>query len=1029
MKKPLNIIESSMKNWQIIVALVVSMMAIGVLALQNMPRNEFPDFTVRQGIIIGVYPGATSEQVENQLATVVENYIFGYKEINKAKTYSVSSEGQMIVFVELNDGVENADQFWSKLRHGLDELKMQLPSDVVALIGTNDFGDTSALLITMSSDDKSYRELEDLMKDLESEIRKVSSVSKIKRLGAQKEKIFIYVQPEKLNEYQINPMTILGSFKLQETLKYAGQLDNGELILPVHFPSKFESEEDLRNQIIFTDFEGNIIKLKDVARIERKYDTPDSYIKNNGDKSVLLSLEMQQGENIVQYGEEVIGVIERFKDKIPDNVKINIISNQPEVVDHSISHFLKEFILAIASVIIVTMLLLPFRVSAVAAVTIPISILMTLGIMQMFGLQLDIVSLAGLIVVLGMVVDNAIVVIDNHVEKLDQGETPWESAWQAAKDLFIPVLSATAAIIASFLPLMFFMKGMSGDFIGAFPLTIAIALIISMAVAILLVPFMCYVFIKKGLHQKEEKTKQKKGLLDLVQKGYDHILFKAFEYPKIVITLGLFTVLLAVGIFATIDQQMFPAMDRNQFSVEVYLPEGTSLQKTEIVIDSLETVLMEDQRITNVASFLGNGSPRFHALYAPHMPAKNYGQILVNTISNDATLEIIEAYENKYKDVFPEAKVKWKQLKMESFSAPIEVRVSGNNKITIRETAIKIEEILKAHEHTNWVRNDWLEKRAGIKIELDPDKANQLGYSKTLVASSLMLAMNGIPLTSIWDEDYPVDVIMINEEHLTDDLSDIENQYIPSAFTPESLPLRTIGNLNTEWTEGNVVRRNGVKTITVQADVENGKIYANVFSDIKPLIDELKLPEGVTIAYGGEQAEMIQNYIPMGISLGVSILLIFIILLFQFKTTKTALLVMSTMLLSLFGASFGLYIVGYPFGMTSFIGIIGLMGITVRNGIILVDYAIELIHKEEMTVKEAAIAAGRRRMRPIFLTSMAAAIGVVPMIISNSPLWGPLGTVICFGLIFGMILTLFVLPVLYWRSFRNVTLKKSELIK
>ena len=491
-----------MRHRQIILAFVVVMMTIGVFALLNMPRNEFPDFTIRQGVIVGVFPGATSEEVEDQLTVKVENYLFGYEEVNKDKTYSQSSEGRMIIFVELNDDVHDADKFWSKLRHGLDELKMQLPAGVIALVGTNDFGDTSALLITMSSEKKGYRELSEIMKDLESEVRRIPSVSKIKRYGEQQEKIFVYIQTEKLNEYNIQPSSILASFKIQDALTYAGSLDNGDLILPVHLPARFQSEADLAEQIVYSDPQGNIIRLKDVARIERKYDKPDNYIRNNGNNALLLSLEMQKGFNIVQYGEEVSHAIEDFKSRIDKDVKINIISNQPEVVDHAISHFMREFLIAIISVILVTMILLPLRVSSVAAITIPISILITLGIMQMVGLQLDIVSLAGLIVVLGMVVDNAIVVIDNHIEKLDQGVAPWDAAWQAATELFVPVLSATAAIIASFMPLMLFLKGMAGDFIGAFPLTIAIALIISMVVAVLLVPVICYLFIKNGLHKK-----------------------------------------------------------------------------------------------------------------------------------------------------------------------------------------------------------------------------------------------------------------------------------------------------------------------------------------------------------------------------------------------------------------------------------------------------------------------------------------------------------------------------------------------
>lgn len=1021
MHKKINILEAAMKYYQIVLALVIVMITLGVFALINMPRDEFPEFTIRQGVIVGIYPGATSAQVEDQLTTKVENYIFGYKEVNKNNTYSESKEGRMVIYVELNDDVEDSDQFWSKLRLGLDELKMKLPSGVLALVGTNDFGDTSALLITLSSDQRDYRELEVILKKLEAQIRKINSVSKIKRYGEQQEKVYVYVKPERLSEFNIQPAHIFAAFQMQDAINYAGDLDNGELVLPVHLPPKFQSKEDIEQQIIFADPLGNIIRIKDLARVEKKYEEASNYIRNNGNNALLLSLEMQQGNNIVEFGDEVFAVINKFKNQLPEDVEVNVISNQPEVVNQSIGHFMKEFIIAILAVILVTMFLLPFRVSSVAAVTIPISILMTMGIMQFMGIPLDIVSLAGLIVVLGMVVDNAIVVIDNHLEQLDHGETPWNAAWKAATELFIPVLSATAAIIAAFMPLMFFLKGMAGDFVSSFPMTIAIALFISMFVAIFLVPFMCYIFIKKGLHQRANKRKRA-SLLDLVQKFYDKGLTLVFKFPMTSILIGVISVVLAVLMFRTMDQKMFPAMDRKQFAVEVYLPEGSSLKKTEQVMDTLETILMSDDRITNVASFIGTGSPRFHTLYVPHMASKNYGQIIVNTTSIETTEVLLDEYSEKYKNAFPEAHVKWKQLALEGFPAPIEIRISGDNIEDLHKSAEKVAQILRQNDGITWVRDTWLEKRPGISVDLDKNKAMQLGYTNTMVNTSLMTSLNGMPITTIWEEDYPIDVVLSEEKEDRDDIKDLENQYVSSFLTMNSLPLRSVGNINPEWTEGCICRRNGVRTITVQADVERALIYANVLSQVKPEIDALELAEGMSVEYGGELESMIENYVPMAYSFGVSLVLIFFILIIQFKTSRRALVIMSTMLLSLFGAVLGLKIIGYPFGITAFIGIIGLMGITVRNGIILVDYAMHLVTKEGFSYKEAAIQAGKRRMRPIFLTSMAAAMGVVPMILSDSPLWGPLGTVICFGLIFGMILTLYILPVLYWKTTRTKTL-------
>ena len=314
--KKTGIIESAMRNNNIVIIITTLLMVIGVVALQKMPRNEFPQFTIRQGVIVGVYPGATSAEVEAQLTRTVENYIFGYQEVDKSKTYSLSKDGMMYIFVELNGDVKNIDPFWSKLKHGLDELKMTLPSGVLALVANSDFGDTAALLITLSSDTKSYKELENELKKLESECRKIPSASKIKHYGLQKEKIYVNVKPEKLNEYNIKSVSLLGSYQLNGMVNYAGELKDGKNNLVVHLPANFESEKDLADQIVYSDPSGNIVRLKNIATIERRYEDPDSYIKQNGKKTILLSLEMQPGNNIVEFGKEVDKALTHLKNNV-----------------------------------------------------------------------------------------------------------------------------------------------------------------------------------------------------------------------------------------------------------------------------------------------------------------------------------------------------------------------------------------------------------------------------------------------------------------------------------------------------------------------------------------------------------------------------------------------------------------------------------------------------------------------------------------------------------------------------------------
>lgn len=1019
-KKNFNIIELAMKHKQIAIIITSVFVLFGVFSLIVMPRNEFPEFTIRQGLIVGVYPGANSEQVEEQLATKVESFLYGFEEVNREKTYSISKEGMLIVFVEVNNNVKDPDAFWDKIKFGLNNLKMELPPQVLALIANNDFGNTSAILLTVQSDSKTYKELDRELKIIETELRKIKAVSKVKHFGLTQEQITIYPDNDKLAYYGVKPMSVLAAAQLEGSVYYGGELDNGALITPIHIPATYHSEEDIKNQIVYTDPTGNVIRVKDIARVVREYPKPDAYIKNNGANSLLISLEMQPGNNIVAFGKTVDETLHTLKGKISPDVQVAKIADMPQAVEHSITHFLSEFCIAIIAVIIVTMLLLPFRVAAVAGATIPISIFITIGILYALGVELHTVSLAGLIVVLGMVVDNAIVVLDGHIEKLDHKENAWDAAWKSTKELFVPVFSATMAIIATYIPMVFFLDGMVGDFVGSLPITIGVALITSLLIACLLVPYMSYVFIKKGI-KKEESKKKKKSLLDSVQAVYDRTLEWAFRIPKTTILIGVVSIVLGGVILALVPRQLFPKVERNQFAVEIYLPEGSTLEQTALVSDSLEQMLMHDKRVINVAAFVGTSSPRFHTTYAPNFPSKNYAQLVVNTQTADDAFALLNEYETKYRNLFPNAYVRMKQLDLLSTTAPIEVRISGDNIDSIKTLAQQVKTVMEKNENVIWARTDYLNPRQGISVQINNETANRLGLTKGIIATSLAAGFSGMPVGTIWENDYPITVKLVNEQHQKNGFDDIANQNVTSPLTGATVPVRQIAtSITNDWSEGQIIRRNGTRTITVRADVKRGVLPYKVLSELKPEINKIGKGEQITLSYGGEQENEVENYIPLAKALFAGVMLIFFILLFQFKKPKLVFLVMMTMPLSFLGAALGLIITGYPFGLTSFLGIMSLMGIVVRNGIILIDYAEELRSKNGMSLSEAAIAAGKRRMRPIFLTSFAAAVGVVPMIVSGSTLWGPLGAVVCFGLLVSMILTLYMIPVMY-----NQLLKKN----
>lgn len=380
MEKKRNIVEWAMHYRQIVILVTCCLVAFGIYSLPQMQKNEFPDFTIRQGMVIAVAPGNTVNEMVEQVTKPLENYIFTYKEVKKEKTFSTTRDGIVFVQVELNDDLNNKDEFWSKFKHGVAAFKSELPPNVLAVQVMDDFGDTSALLITMESKDKTYRELSDYMDELENRLRRIPSVGRLSVSGERQEQISIYLDPERLSHYGLNEQLIAGQLFAKGFVTTGGRIQTPEYVLPVHVEKTFNTLYDVQQQIVYSDPSGNVVRLQDVARVVKEYPHADSYIKNNGTKCILLSVEMKKGKNIVQMGDDINRVLEEFKKELPSEVNMYRITDQAQVVGDSVYDFLCELVIAIVAVVIVVMLLLPLRVALVAASTIPITIFISLGL-------------------------------------------------------------------------------------------------------------------------------------------------------------------------------------------------------------------------------------------------------------------------------------------------------------------------------------------------------------------------------------------------------------------------------------------------------------------------------------------------------------------------------------------------------------------------------------------------------------------------------------------------------------------------
>ncbi len=1027
--RKIGFIESSMRYHKIMLLIVGLLVALGIYGLFMMPKQEFPPFTIRQGLVVGVYPGATSAEVEEQLAKPLERFLFTYKEINKAKTYTLSQDGIVYVMVELNDDVHNKDEVWSKIKHGVSGFKMQLPSGVLAVVVNDDFGDTSALLVSLQSEHKTYRELENYLDDLEGRLRRIESVSNLRRYGLQKEQITVYFDPDKLAVYGLDQRALMMRLFAEGFTTAGGSVETAGEELPIHFAPTYDSEYEIAEQIVYSDPAGNVIRLGDVARIVREYDDPDSYVTNNGRKAVILSMEMREGNNIVQYGKEVDEVLAAFEAGLPDDVQVERIADQPKVVDDSVTSFVRDLMVSIVVVILVMMVLFPFRSAIVAATSIPISIFISIGIMYITGIPLNTVTLAALIVVLGMIVDNSIIVVDAYLENLDKGMSRWYAAIASAKNYFGSIFLATLCICVIFFPLLVTMSGQFLDFLKDFPWTITISLMTSLVLAMIFIPYLEYILIKKGLKQrkpKREGKKQRGTMLDAVQRWYSHALDWTFRWPKLTIFGGVLTVALAGFIMLGLKVRMMPFADRDQFAVEIFLPQGAALERTEAVADSVYSVLAADGRVKSVTQFIGAASPRFQATYAPNLPSKHYAQFIVNTQSVEATRQLLDEYANDWADRFPDAYVKFKQLDYQNLTTPIEVRFRGDDIDALKQAADTLMAGMRRMDELVWVHTNYEEPLAGVEVRLDPVESARLGINRMTAQTELAACYSGFPAGTLWEGDYSLSVVLKADGAEDSSFLDrIGDQYIATAIPGVSVPLRQVATVEPVWNEGQIVRRNGVRTLSVMADVRRGHNEGEAFTKVAKMVQGQALPEGVEYEYGGAVENDAEIMGPIISGVTAAAFIIFLFLLVNFKKVSISLVALVSISLCLLGAALGLWLTRTEFGLTCVLGLISLMGIIVRNAIIMFQHAEDLRLKKHIPAREAAYDAGKRRMLPIFLTSATTAVGVVPMIISQSSLWTPMGIVICFGTVVSMMLVVTVLPVTYWKIFGNVKLKNK----
>ncbi len=1013
----MNPVKAAAVYWKVTLVAVLFVVAAGGYSLLTMPRREDPKITIRKAVVVTVFPGAPSDRVEQLVSRRIEEKLATVEELDEIT--STSRPSLSIVQLELHGDVQKPDEVWQKIRNKLREVQQELPATVIGPRLNDEYGDTVAQLISVSGRGYPLNQLEDYARVLETEVRQIPSVGKTELLGASEERIEVAPRIEQIAGHRIGPERLAQALQARNVLLPGGQYRTDQSEVPVEPSGEIRSLAELENLVVDLSSSGLPLRLADIASVERTTEDQKFLTRYNGQPAIYLSVTMRAGGNIVEMGKEIAKTVAQARDLLPSDVQIHLLADQPRVVRERIAHFLLEFLLAVICVIAVTMILLPFRTSLVAATAIPVTVLGTFAIMRAVGIELHQVSISTLILVVGMVVDDAIVITDNYHEHLEKGKSRFDAAIDGTGELAVPVLAATLTIVASFLPLRMISGGV-GEFISAIPSVVAIALLASYAVAMLVTPLLCMWLISgdsngENLLAPVNFVRKRwpalaRNPLEMLRSSYARLLSAALGHRKATLAITGLALVLGVSVIPLLGRQFFPKAERNQFVIDIWAPEGTRLAATDRTVRTLEEKLHALPEITSFGSFIGKSAPRFYYNVNPEQDAANYAQLIVNTTSDKEVPALVTRLRSELRVLAPGARILVKELEQgEPMEAPIMVRVSGPEIGELKRIGAEVEQILYSTDGVWEANTNFGEDLFQLSVEVDPEKASRVGVTNYTTAVTLAGAFSGIPVSYLREGKRQVPIILRLDGEQRGSLDRVMDLPIPS-LSGQKIPLRQIAHIESSWQTARIQRRQRERTLTVRAFTA-GRLADTALAEARPRIEALLLPAHYRIEYGGELEGLQRSFGELRLALIVGVMLIFFILVLEFKSFSLPWIVMAAIPLSLPGASAGLLVSRSPFGFMALLGLVSLAGIVVRNAIVLIDYANQA-RKDGADVREAVRQAGERRLRPILLTTFAAVVGMAPMLLSGSSLWVPMASAIAAGLLGSTLLTLIVIPVL-----------------
>ncbi|ELA7273046.1 efflux RND transporter permease subunit VmeI [Vibrio parahaemolyticus] len=1012
-------IQNRVISWMVSLIFLIG----GIAAFFGLGRLEDPAFTIKDAMVVTSYPGATPQQVEEEVTYPLEKAIQQLTYVDEVNSISNRGLSQITVTMKNNYGPDDLPQIWDELRRKVNDLKVTLPPGVNEPQVIDDFGDVYGILLAVTGDGYSYKELLDYVDYLRRELELVDGVSKVSVSGQQQEQVFIEVSMKKLSSIGLSPNTVFNLLSTQNIVSDAGAIRIGDEYIRIQPTGEFQSVDELGDLLITESGAQGLIFLKDVAEIKRGYvEVPSNIINFNGSLALNVGVSFAQGVNVVEVGKAFDRRLAELKYQQPVGVEISEIYSQPKEVDKSVSGFVISLAQAVGIVIIVLLFFMGLRSGLLIGLILLLTVLGTFIFMKYLAIDLQRISLGALVIALGMLVDNAIVVVEGILIGTQKGRTRLQAATDIVTQTKWPLLGATVIAVTAFAPIGL-SEDSTGEYCGTLFTVLLISLMLSWFTAISLTPFFADIFFKgQKIKQGEgEENDPYNGIIFVAYKKFLEFCMRRAWLTVVVLIVGLGA---SVYGFTLVKQSFFPSSTTPIFQLDVWLPEGTDIRATNDKLKELESWLAEQEHVDHITTTAGKGLQRFMLTYAPEKSYAAYGEITTRVDNYEALAPLMARFRDHLKANYPEINYKLKQIELgPGGGAKIEARIIGSDPTVLRTIAAQVMDIMYADPGATNIRHDWRERTQVLEPQFNESQARRYGITKSDVDDFLSMSFSGMTIGLYRDGTTLMPIVARLPEDERIDIRNIEGMKIWSPAQSEFIPLQQVTmGYDMRWEDPIIVRKNRKRMLTVMADPDilGEETASTLQKRLQPQIEAIQMPPGYSLEWGGEYEssgdaqESLFTTMPMGY------LFMFLITVFLFNSIKEPLIVWLTVPLALIGVTTGLLALNTPFGFMALLGFLSLSGMVLKNGIVLLDQ-IEIEMKSGKEAYDAVVDAAVSRVRPVCMAAITTILGMIPLL--PDIFFKPMAVTIMFGLGFATILTLIVVPVLY-RLFHKVSVPK-----